>query len=235
MHPRSFFLGWDLGGWNCDHNSRSRDAIAILDADGRIVGEAWRGNLRESINRARTAREWLAALFGLCKTRLPEAPGSITMGIDIPLGFSDEFRALICEGSVAGDLGGSSDNPYLYRRTERFLFERGIRPLSPVKDMIGSQATKGIHALAKFAPLVESCGVWTDGSGFRAIEAYPSAAKKSRAFMSRLEGAANLGHEDLDDARICALLALLFEQEPGVLVGPPAGIPDREGWIWFPE
>ena len=26
------FIGWDVGGWNCDNNADSRDAIVILDA-----------------------------------------------------------------------------------------------------------------------------------------------------------------------------------------------------------
>jgi hypothetical protein len=26
-----FCIGWDVGGWNCDHNPNSRDAIVILD------------------------------------------------------------------------------------------------------------------------------------------------------------------------------------------------------------
>ena len=50
---------------------------------------------------------------------------------------------------------------------------------TPIKDMIGSQATKGMHVLGRFAPIREACGVWTDGRMLRAIEAYPSACKRS--------------------------------------------------------
>ena len=28
-----FSIGWDVGGWNCDKNQRSRDAIVILNPD----------------------------------------------------------------------------------------------------------------------------------------------------------------------------------------------------------
>jgi hypothetical protein len=24
----AFFIGWDVGGWNCDDNSKSRDALS---------------------------------------------------------------------------------------------------------------------------------------------------------------------------------------------------------------
>lgn len=54
-----------------------------------------------------------------------------------------------------------------------------MKPLSAIKDMIGSQATKGMHVLAKFAPKIERCGVWTDAAGFTVIEAYPSGCKGS--------------------------------------------------------
>jgi len=37
---------WSIGGWNCDKNQNSRDAIVILDANHEIVGTPWRGNLR---------------------------------------------------------------------------------------------------------------------------------------------------------------------------------------------
>ena len=35
MQAPAFFIGWDVGGWNCDKNGESRDAIVILDADAK--------------------------------------------------------------------------------------------------------------------------------------------------------------------------------------------------------
>ena len=46
----SFYIGWDVGGWNCEKNGKSRDAIVILDAALQIVGKPWRGNLRTTLN-----------------------------------------------------------------------------------------------------------------------------------------------------------------------------------------
>ena len=51
-----FFVGWDVGGWNCDGNNKSRDAIVILDETRAIVGKPWRRNLRTQINAADSTR-----------------------------------------------------------------------------------------------------------------------------------------------------------------------------------
>ena len=150
-----YFIRVDVGGWNCDKNPRSRDAIVILDADKRICGTPWRGNLRVLINRAATTEAWIEGLFGLCKAPLPARPFHVTLGIDTPLAFSTAFVELITTGkSVDASVEGSNENPYIFRETERFLFRHGLAPLSAIKDMIGSQATKGMHVLGKFAPTV---------------------------------------------------------------------------------
>ena len=115
----TYFLGWDVGGWNCDKNGKSRDAIVILNQNVEIVGKPWRGNLRV-----------------------------------------------------------------------------------PIKDMIGSQATKGIHTVAKFAPRRPSRGVWADCIGLTAIEGYPSACKYSATIMALWSRFRPLGHEDFDDAPV---------------------------------
>ena len=44
--PAYFSIGWDVGGWNCDKNQRSRGAIVILIPDLEIMGVPWKGNLR---------------------------------------------------------------------------------------------------------------------------------------------------------------------------------------------
>ena len=123
----------------------------ILDAELSIVGKPWRGNLRTAINEATDSADWIKRLFALCNAE-GHASARITMAIDTPLGFSDEFVRLVTQRQPAGEMGRSATNPYLFRQTERFLFEHGLTPLSAIKDMIGSQATKGMHVLAKFAP-----------------------------------------------------------------------------------
>ncbi len=231
---QSFFIGWDVGGWNCEKNSKSRDAIVILDEELRIVGTPWRGSLREPINAATTSGEWAARLFRLCGSE-PAADASLTLAIDTPLGFPAALLALTTGLHSAGPIGDSASNPYLYRLTERLLFRGKRGPLSAVKDMIGSQATKGMHVLAKFAPRVERCGVWTDGAHLRAIEAYPAACRRAEADSKALDTLAPLKHADLTDARVCALVARLFAETPDAFDEPPEDVPMREGWIWVPR
>jgi len=228
----SFFIGWDVGGWNCDKNGNSRDAIVILDDTLAIVGQPWRGNLRECIANATTTSNWLKALFAKCKSRFPARAAAVTMAIDTPLGFSDEFVGLITRRRCVEADDTSGLNRYLFRQAERYLFDRGLRPLSAVKDMIGSQATKGMHVLAKFAPKIESCGVWTDERGFRAIETYPTACRETPEVKKLLKRSKPLGHDDKDDARICALVAYLFATERSKLDDPDDSVPRSEGWIW---
>jgi hypothetical protein len=42
------FIEWDVGGWNCEKNPNSRDALVVLDASGTRIGQPWRGNPRSS-------------------------------------------------------------------------------------------------------------------------------------------------------------------------------------------
>lgn len=65
----SYYVGWDVGGWNCDKNDKSRDALVILDAELKIVGKPWRGNLRPAINQATDSADWIKHLFALCNIR----------------------------------------------------------------------------------------------------------------------------------------------------------------------
>lgn len=230
-----FFAGWDVGGWNCDNNANSRDAIVILDAALQLIGQPWRGNLREAINAAKTAADWIEALFQRCRAPVPDGSISAVMAVDTPLGFSDEFRRLAGRLKAVPLLEESAANPYLFRQTERWLFERGLRPLSAVKDMIGSQATKGMHVLAKFAPRRVGCGVWTDGSTLTAIEAYPAACKASQTIKELRARFPPLGHGDCEDALTCALIAHLFQTSREHLCEPEKSISGREGWIWIPR
>ena len=220
-------IGWDVGGWNCDKNQNSRDAIVILDANHEIVGTPWRGNLRESINICSTTAEWIAALFDLCGSGVSPEPSPATLAIDTPLGFSDAFIQLATQSKAAASIEASSTNPYLFRRTERFLFEQGLSPLSAIKDMIGSQATKGMHVLASYAPKVMESGVWGDGSTLTAIEAYPSACKKSETIQTLRWPYPALAHADCEDA-----LTLCHS---GQSVCGQAGHPYATGGRHFPK
>lgn len=253
----TLYIGWDVGGWNCERNANSRDALVVLDAQCNLLGKPWRGNLRSAINQASTTAEWIQSLLQCCQVEWQgNATPNVVLAIDTPLGFSLAFQQLITGNGAAGIIDDSATNPYLFRHTERFLFQHGLSPLSAIKDMIGSQATKGMHALAKFAPQQPAVGVWTGGDQLQAIEAYPAACKHSPA-MARLlapfmveqqvdvlpaasiwQGATfvdGIDHDDKRDALICALLAWLFANEPDALHPPDKDTPKSEGWIFVPK
>lgn len=233
----SFFIGWDVGGWNCDKNENSRDSIVILNPSLAIVGKPWRGNLRPIINEAKSAKEFSRKLFSLCSANLPANIEHVILSIDTPLGFSVEFVGLVTGSKFVEPVESHDTNPYLYRQTERYLFEHGFSPLSAIKDMIGSQATKGMHVLAKFAPEVERCGVWSDGELLTAIEAYPSACKNCGSIEALRQQVANQPVENQDkmDALTCALIAYFFTKNPEKLIAPGGSVPTSEGWIWVPK
>lgn len=246
MTTTTLYLGWDVGGWNCDHNPASRDALVVLDESLTLLGTPWRGNLRQTLNDASSTRDLLNRLLALCQITA-SGQERVVMAIDTPLAFPQALLAL-AQGQPVDALGRSQDNPYLYRQTERWLFARGVTPLSPIKDMIGSQATKGMHVLARFTPHRVQCGQWTSEQGeLLAVEGYPSPAKRSVAFAALLErvrapeAVVTLLHQptpkqqDSQDACFCALLAWSLEQAPAQIAWPPAEMPAAEGWIFVPR
>ena len=159
----------------------------------------------------------------------------VYLAIDTSLGFPEAFIELVTKLRAVKTLEEAPTNSYLFRATEQILFEKGLTPLSAVKDMIGSQATKGMHVLAKFGRKIESPGIWTDGDLLTVLEAYPSACRNSAVTNSLRAEYDPLDHEDKDDALTCALIANLFATQRNLLVAPDRDIPVREGWIWVPE
>ena len=243
----NYFIGWDVGGWHCDTNPNSRDAITIIDDQRNMVGTPWRGNLRSTINEAQTSEGFITRLFELCNVDYPALKaGNVVLAIDTPLGFSHAFVNLVVNKQFETQIKTSASNVYLYRYTERFLFEMGLKPLSPIKDMIGSQATKGMHVLAKFAPHIKCCGVWSDGAQLLALEAYPSACKGSKTVENLLrpfvlnankqprEFVSELNHADKSDALICALVGWLQHHQPETIIQPTNEALNKEGWIFVP-
>lgn len=227
------FIGWDVGGWNCDKNPNSRDALVVLDAAGARIGQPWRGNLRQTLNSVTNAADFLTAILALCKlpaTRLVLA----TIAIDAPLGFPAAFARLITGYAPLEQIGRSAANPYLYRDTERRLAAEGVTPLSAVKDMIGSQSTKAMHAAARYTRRIAP-GVWSDGAQLTLIETYPALCRsRSRSAFNDLATATTAREGDILDAEVCAHIARAFVQQPEWLEPPPPDVPASEGWIWAP-
>jgi len=107
----------------------------------------------------------------------------VVIAIDTPLGWPAAMMRLVQGGPPAFVSEADGENPYTRRATELALIRRGFAPLSAVRDMLGSQSTKGLHFL-RAANLPEvSPGVWrtTDEAGrtVTAIETYPAVALQS--------------------------------------------------------
>lgn len=225
MDSNKYYIGWDVGAWNCDKNKSSRDAIVIITPDGKIVFGK-RNNVKEWLNTSQTTKEILSQFFKHCGLQYYDE--EVVLAIDTPLGFSQAFINLITNYSILEPIGNFSKNPYLYRKTEQFLFEKGEKPLSAVNHMIGAQATKGIHFLSKFAPEIESVGIWkSKDEKLTVIETYP-AVNKHIEILDIL----NSENQDIQDAYKCAVIAKQFEENKLVFYPPLDAIHEKEGWIW---
>lgn len=227
-------IGWDVGGWNCDKNGKSRDALVMLDDHARLLGKPWRGNLRTLLNEAVDAEGLVRGMLERCKAPHSSALGDVVIAIDAPLAFPAALLSLLAGHAHQPSIESNAANPYLYRFTERRLAGLTTTPLSVVKDMIGSQSSKAIHAVRRFAPFQHELGVWSDGAALRMIETYPSACRR-RFFngdVPMIEGVS--GHDDIHDASLCAWVASVFMHSPADLEGPTEDAPSDEGWIWLP-
>lgn len=245
------FMGWDVGAWNCDRG-RSRDALCVLTGssfeDLRFTGRPWRGNLRGRI------------VGGPCPDALLEEAGlvaedgtEVVVAVDTPLGWPAAFSKLLAgDVQLAPVSDAVPDNPYIFRRAEQALVQRGLfstgrTPLSPVRDMIGSQSTKGLYYLRNSAMIQTAPAVWQVGD-WTAIETYPAPVRTSsmlRPHFDRLRSDSTLvartregrnAEADLHDALWCALVAASWTIARTRLVKPPEGGDIRsEGWIWLPS
>lgn len=241
----NYYIGWDVGGWNCDHNRTSRDALCALTGDVwdalTLVGVAWRGNLRATF----LANGILTAMLDKVQVHLHKGD-KVVWGIDTPLGWPTAFRTLLGDNVNVVDVPEESHlNPYLFRRTEQRLVQQGFQPLSAVRDMIGSQSTKGIHFLRRCGFCRKTTGIWSSSS-HTAIETYPTPARENARLQGAFAGlqsrllqqpaAAGMNAlNDVQDSLWCALVAAMFTLDPTALHSPDGDIPPEEGWIWVPN
>ncbi len=242
---KKFFVGWDVGAWNCDQG-QSRDAICVLSGetweDLSISFPPWRNNLRAALISDTNVSRAILSQCGISITDSDE----LCWAIDTPLGWPEPFCRLLRGEEAHLNVDQKADsNPYLFRQTELWLFSKGFRPLSAVRDLIGSQSCKGIHFLRRSGLQLSSPGVWGTGQ-VRAIEAYPTPARTSprlqakflevsqnHSYRKKCEAGTNV-EKDVRDALWCALIAALFTLDYSALVPPISSARADEGWIWIP-
>jgi len=245
------FFGWDVGGWNCDTNPKSRDAICALELQGnepRLI-KARRTNVREALISGRGPAVVDALLDPL---GVSSKERRVTIAIDAPLAWPSRMIRLVTADEIVDVPREADDNPYLFRKQELQMFRRErqegvrpVRPLSPVRDMIGSQSTKAIHFLRAAQLQPAGTGVWERGST-TAIETYPSASrdedlkKRSDQLLQQAQQQ-NPGErgeawkKDIADAVTCALIAWLYRCDSERLESPGDASDPVEGWIWLPR
>lgn len=260
MESITYYIGWDVSDWNCEKNRNSRDAIVIVDNKLQIIGTPWRGNLKQSILESDSVHECVGRLFDLCREEYPGSEHSIFMGIDTPLGFPKPLIELLVNKKIEEDekdFDRSQNNPYLFRYAERFLSQyfmetpdgrkKLIQPLSAIKDMIGSQATKGIHVLVKYSMRNEddnASDIWRSvDRRITFLEVYPSVSRCSKSVNELYNRGSKVSisnkihgkHQDIRDAVYCALTTLPFDKMRDKLMDPPKCVSKLEGWIWVPR
>lgn len=245
----SLYVGWDVGAWHCDENPKSQDAICALRGTSlEDLAIDWsllsRGSLRDRIVSGEAAS---VALLG----RPCNHDEQLVVAIDAPLGWSVEFVNLLADSaSVEAVARPARLNPYLFRMTERGLFDVGFTPKSSVQDSIGSQSTKAIYFLQKFEVHPQAPGVWF-AERIAAIETYPAPMQDrecsirrrfhrlydQEAFDKHIGGTEG-ARKDGRDALYCALVAAEFGINREGLQPPPesaAAQVGAEGWIWLPK
>lgn len=225
-----YYVGWDVGAWYCDKNSRSRDAIYVLDENKEEVASR-RQVIRRELNDCNSIHEFLNKILGLSTNRQFNAADQFVFAIDAVFSFPYGVTELlagenyILEADAWGE-GKSIQNSLLFRYTERFVAGKIRKPLSVIQDSIGSQSTKAMYFLRHFQFKQENVGIWETTNGNIAIETYPSIVGEKG--------------KDLDDARICANLAWQFMHDKNSLYQPDNETEHlktikKEGWIWFPQ
>lgn len=246
-----YYIGWDVGAWHCTKSSKSCDALCILVDEGdepKFTETVCRDNLRSSLNKCK-GKKLVSDLLGRCDVEVPQDFEAV-VAIDAPLGWPTAMVNLATGGDIAS-VGEFRQNPYLFRQTERFLSKHGFEPLSAVKDMIGSQSTKGIHFLRAAGSRVKDVGVWRADHGetnTTIIETYPAPCENSETFQKcfrsidesdkfreQVDGKGKAFRNDVRDDLRCALVAWLYSEKPQSLKKPGPGVVPEEGWIWVPE
>ena len=218
-----YYVGWDVGAWHCDKNTNSRDAIAVLDENGKEV------NIKRKVVRCELNEtsifSFLNKYFG--DSNLFKKEDFFIFAIDavfcLPIGVQE-----IPIHSAPEDY---KSNPFLFRLTEQFVKEKtGNQCRSMIQDKIGSQATKIMFFLKHFSFKQKEIGVWkTDDNKATAIEVYPKLASNYDPNKKT----------DKYDAVKCCEIAEKFANERNAFFAPEDCLKimrdtiKKEGWIWF--
>lgn len=256
---KTYYLGWDVGAWHCDKNSKSRDANIVLERGSKKpLGKPYWGNLKNTLLATTDAKHFIQEIFALCKVdqKIDFENDQFFLAIDAPLGFPQGVKKLLnsakfnpFEESEKSTVNASIENHLLYRLTEKYIYDnwedndgKKKKPLSLIQDSIGSQATKAMYLLKKLEMGSDTPAVWENGI-LTIIETYPAI---NRMHFEDEFKSLDLRNGDIEDAYICAKVAEAFANEDERIVRPEVFIEStneereklddiikEEGWIWY--
>ena len=86
---RDYYIGWDVGAWNCKTSSKSCDALVVLNENGFLEKEPFRGNIKGVLNESNSVEDFLYKLLDKCEITYTNQ--NVVLAIDAPLGYSDAF------------------------------------------------------------------------------------------------------------------------------------------------
>src|ERR1700730_12667812 len=118
MRIRKLRMGWDVGGWHCDQNKNSRDALVLLDVPDEVLQPPgkWRGNLR-GVLAALTGVPLICEMLALCGLR-DVGLFDLTIALDTPLGWPQAMLRHARGGGTTQVSENDEMNPYTRRETE---------------------------------------------------------------------------------------------------------------------
>lgn len=203
----TYCVGWDVGAWHCDKNTKSKDCIYVIDSAGKKIFEPKRQCVRNQL-KTNTICEFLNTYFNE-KRFTPE--DTIIFAIDAVFRWPNGLQKLFCD--VLPDFPDNNkaiENVMLYRYTEKKVSKNHMA-LSAVQHMIGSQSTKIMYFLQKYEfKQGNELGVWKTNAGkIKAIETYPALLAEK-----------NTKRTDIEDAKRCATLAMQYECKRNELCCP---------------
>lgn len=122
----TYYVGWDVGAWYCDDNSKSRDAIVVLDESGKEK-ISLRKVVRQELQQE-TVHQFLNMYFSKSFFNVND---KIIFAIDAVFSFPCGIIDLLSGNDYTVDpnsdmwqKGCSIENPFLFRYTERIVTEK---------------------------------------------------------------------------------------------------------------
>lgn len=236
-----FFIGWDVGAWNCDGGD-SQDALCVAtETKGKLtVRGDWRGNLRQVLDEG-SGLGILREFFRVCRIEPPKR-AKAAIAIDTPLGWPQPVLQLFLCGNATHVPMKSLSVP----EDRAGPVRPGISPAFHSSRYDRQPINKG-HSFSKEGGVEDRIRWRVDYDesrhrGYRNRNLPQAPCKKSpsacKAFLD-VTGTGNVAgskrERDLQDALRCALIAWWFRADRSKLAEPSPDIPCDEGWIWLPK